>query len=158
MLRVLILPATAVIALILTGCAPASYQKTDSGELPSLAMASETWARTSGAVLPAVDDLMMQADSQIAASNWDLASEKLERALRISPDYAPAWSRLSQIALYKDDPQRAIQMAKRSNSHAGKSVELKLLNWQFIREASEMLEDTEGVQNASKNIYILQNL
>ena len=144
--------------LVLAACAPTSYQKTDSGELPSLAMATETWARTSGRALPAVDDLMMQADSQIAASNWDLASEKLERALRISPDYAPAWSRLSQIALYKEDPQRAIQMAKRSNSHAGKSVELKLLNWQFIREASEMLEDTEGVQNASKNIYILQNL
>ena len=152
------MPATAVITLMLAACAPTSYQKTDSGEVSSLAMATETWARESGTALPAVDDLMMQADSQVAAGNWDLASEKLERALRISPDYAPAWSRLSQIALYKEDPQRAIQMAKRSNSHAGKSVELKLLNWQFIREASELLEDTEGVQNASKNIYILQNL
>ncbi len=158
MLRLLILPTMVTATLMLAACAPTSYQKTDTGELPSLAMATETWVRTSGKALPAVDDLMMQADSQIAASNWDLASEKLERALRISPDYAPAWSRLSQIALYKEDPQRAIQMAKRSNSHAGKSVELKLLNWQFIREASEMLEDTDGVQNASKNIYILQNL
>ena len=49
-------------------------------------------------------------------------------------------------------------MAKRSNSHAGNSVDLKLLNWQFIRDASEMQGDIEGVQNANKAIYILQNL
>ena len=158
MLRLLILAATAVFTLVQLGCAPATYQKADSGEPPTLAMATETWTRASANALPAVDDLMIQADSQIAASNWGLAEEKLERALRISPDYAPAWSRLSQIALYKNEPQRAIQMAKRSNSHAGNSVDLKLLNWQFIREASEMLEDADGVQNASKNIYILQSL
>ena len=49
-------------------------------------------------------------------------------------------------------------MAKRSNSHAGNAVELKLLNWQFIREASEMQGDIEGVSNANKAIYILQSL
>ena len=141
-------------------CTPAATQKSEieTGAVPTLAMATQTWQQASGDALPAVDDLMEQADSQIAANNWELASEKLERALRISPDYAPAWSRLSQIALLKDDPQRAIQMAKRSNSHAGTSVALKLLNWQFIREASELLNDLEGVQNANKAINILQSL
>ena len=158
MFRQLTWIAIAAIMLTQVACAPAPYQKTDGAEPLTLAMATETWSRAAGNALPAVDDLVTQADGQIAASNWDLASEKLERALRISPDYAPAWSRLSQIALYKDDPQRAIQMAKRSNSHAGNSVDLKLLNWQFIRQASEMLDDIEGVQNASKNIYILQSL
>jgi Flp pilus assembly protein TadD len=158
MLRLLILAAAAVFAFAQLGCAPATYQKTDSGEAPTLAMATQTWTGASYNALPAVDDLMIQADSQIAASNWDLAEEKLERALRISPDYAPAWSRLSQIALYRNEPQRAIQMAKRSNSHAGNSADLKLLNWQFIRQASELLEDADGVQNANKNIYILQSL
>ena len=158
MFRQLILTAIAACILMQLSCAPAGYQKTETEAVPSLTMATETWQQTSGAALPAVDDLINQADAQIAMSNWDVASEKLERALRISPDYAPAWSRMSQIALYKDDPARAIQMAKRSNSHAGKSVELKLLNWQLIRDASEMLDDIEGVQNASKAIYILQNL
>lgn len=141
-------------------CTPAATQKSDieTGAVPTLAMATQTWQQASGDALPAVDDLMKQADGQIAANNWELASEKLERALRISPDYAPAWSRLSQIALLKEDPQRAIQMAKRSNSHAGNSVALKLLNWQFIREASELLNDPEGVQNANKAINILQSL
>ena len=156
------LKLTAITAIILAqlSCAPAGYQKTDvEAEQPSaLAMATQTWQQASTAALPAVEDLMMQADTQIAMSNWDVASEKLERALRISPDYAPAWSRMSQIALFKQEPSRAIQMAKRSNSHAGKSVELKLLNWRFIREASEMQGDIEGVSNASKAIYILQSL
>jgi len=158
MIRQLILVTIAGLVLTQTACAPATYQKTDTEALPTLAMATQDWQRASGSALPAVDDLVNQADAQIAMSNWDVASEKLERALRISPDYAPAWSRLSQIALYRQEPQRAIQMAKRSNSHAGNAVELKLLNWQFIREASEMLDDAEGVQNASKAIYILQSL
>ncbi len=158
MFRQLISTAIAACILVQLSCAPAGYQKPETEAVPSLAMATQTWQQTSGTALPAVDDLVNQADAQIAMSNWDVASEKLERALRISPDYAPAWSRMSQIALYKDDPARAIQMAKRSNSHAGKSVELKLLNWQLIREANEMLDDIEGVQNASKAIYILQNL
>jgi Tfp pilus assembly protein PilF len=156
--RLLLATAVAVALAQLLACAPAVYQKTDTGAVPTLAMATETWQQSSATALPAVEDLMQQADSQITDNNWEVASEKLERALRISPDYAPAWSRLARIALYKDDPARAIQMAKRSNSHAGGSVDLKLLNWQFIREASEIQGDDDGVQNANKAIYILQNL
>jgi hypothetical protein len=158
MFRQLISTAIAVIILALMSCTPSGYQKTDTDAAPTLAMATETWQQATGNALPAVEDLMKQADEQIAVRNWDVASEKLERALRMSPDYAPAWSRLSRIALSKADPARAIQMAKRSNSHAGNSVDLKLLNWQFIRDASEMQGDVEGVQNANKAIYILQNL
>jgi Tfp pilus assembly protein PilF len=158
MIRQLISTALAAIILALMSCAPAGYQKTQTDTAPTLAMATETWQQASRTALPAVEDLMKQADAQIAIRNWDVASEKLERALRMSPDYAPAWSRMSRIALSRADPARAIQMAKRSNSHAGNSVDLKLLNWQFIRDASEMQGDIEGVQNANKAIYILQNL
>jgi hypothetical protein len=155
--------ATATVAVIAAqlSCAPAGYQKTETGaaeQVTTLAMATQTWQQSSGGALPAVEDLVNQADAQIAMESWDVASEKLERALRISPGYAPAWSRLSHIALAKDDPARAIQMAKRSNSYAGNAVDLKLLNWEYIREASAMMDDTEGVQNAVKAINILQSL
>lgn len=158
MFRQLLFTTIAAMLIVQLSCAPAGYQKTDTAEPLTLAKATQTWQQESGTALPAVEDLMQQADQQIAMNNLDIASEKLERALRISPDYAPAWSRLSRIALFKDDPARAIQMAKRSNSYAGNSVDLKLLNWQFIREASVMLEDIEGVQNASKAINILHSL
>ena len=92
--RLLLAGAVAVVFAQLIACAPATYQKTDTDVIPTLAMATETWQQTSVTTLPAIEDLMQQADKQIADSNWEVASEKLERALRISPDYAPAWSRL----------------------------------------------------------------
>ena len=160
MFRPFLFAAIACILVMQLSCAPGTYQKPEgAAEQPlTLAMATKTWEQASGSALPAVEDLVNQADAQIAMRNLDVAAEKLERALRISPDYAPAWSRMAHIALDKADPARAIQMAKRSNSHAGNAVELKLLNWQYIRRASQMLGDTEGVQNASKSINILQSL
>jgi Tfp pilus assembly protein PilF len=161
MFQRLIATSIAVIFLAQLSCAPAGYQKTETEgaeQETTLAMVTRTWQQSTGDTLPAVEDLVKQADLQIADNNLDLASEKLERALRIAPDYAPAWSRLSHIALSKEDPARAIQMAKRSNSYAGNSVDLKLLNWEFIREASAMMDDTEGVQNATRAISILRSL
>ena len=80
MFRQLISTAIAVIILALMSCAPAGYQKTETDAAPTLAMATQTWQQASGAALPAVEDLMKQADAQIAIRNWDVASEKLERA------------------------------------------------------------------------------
>ena len=151
-------------SLSLFACAPSPYQRPDAepgvegGESTILAMAGQTWSGYSANTLPAVDELMKQADTLLAANNFDAASEKIERALRIDSDYAPAWSRLSSIALANNNPTRAIQMAKRSNSHAGNSIDLKKLNWEFIREASDMLNDVEGVENADKAIGILNSL
>lgn len=160
MIRAFLYAVIATIVIVQLSCAPAGYQKTaaDTEQPVTLAMATQTWQQSSDLALPAVNDLMNQADAQIAQRNLDVAAEKLERALRISPDYAPAWSRMAYIALSNADPSRAIQMAKRSNSHAGKSVDLKLLNWEYIRKASHMLGDVEGVQNANKSINILRSL
>ena len=160
MIRTFLFAVIATIVIVQLSCAPAGYQKTaaETEQPVTLAMATQTWQQSSGSALPAIDDLMNQADAQIAQRNLDVAAEKLERALRISPDYAPAWSRMAYIALSNADPSRAIQMAKRSNSHAGNSVDLKLLNWEYIRKASHMLGDVEGVQNASKSINILRSL
>jgi tetratricopeptide (TPR) repeat protein len=152
------------VSLSLFACAPSPYQRPDaeagidSGESTILAMAGQTWSGYSENTLPAVDELMKQADTLLAANNLDAASEKIERALRIDSGFAPAWSRLSSIALANNNPTRAIQMAKRSNSHAGNSIELKKLNWEFIREASDMMNDVEGMENADKAIGILNSL
>jgi tetratricopeptide (TPR) repeat protein len=152
------------VSLSLFACAPSPYQRPDaeagidSDESTILAMAGQTWSGYSENTLPAVDELMKQADTLLAANNLDAASEKIERALRIDSGFAPAWSRLSSIALANNNPTRAIQMAKRSNSHAGNSIELKKLNWEFIREASDMMNDVEGMENADKAIGILNSL
>ncbi len=106
----------------------------------------------------AIVKLSQQADRQLAAAQWQAASDTLERLLRISPDYAPGWSRMAWLALQTNAPERARQMASRSNSYATGRIDLKVLNWKFIRDASAQLSDKGAVQRAERNIYELENL
>jgi Tfp pilus assembly protein PilF len=149
-----ILYQTACVSFCLFALAACSSLETQpqAGGQDTLAMATQTLRSSGIRANPAVESLMQQADTLIENNNLDLAEEKIERALRISPDYAPGWSRLSRIALGRNDPARAIQMAKRSNSCAGDAVELKRLNWRLIRDARQSLNDTEGVEQADAAI------
>ena len=157
MLRQFYLLLVTAITVIQFSCAPVSDEvvRPEAEQPGSLAM---VWQQVAGNPLPAVQGLMRQADAEMEMRNWDIASEKIERALRISSDYAPAWSRLSYIAMHNNEPARAIQMAKRSNSHAGNSVQLKLINWECIRTANVMLNDQEGIDAADRAINILRSL
>jgi Tfp pilus assembly protein PilF len=124
----------------------------EAGDQNTLAMATQVLRDSRIRANPAVAGLMQQADALIENNDLDLAEDKIERALRISPNYAPGWSRLSRIALSRNDPARAVQMAKRSNSCAGDASELKRLNWRFIREARLSQNDDEGVAQADAAI------
>lgn len=106
----------------------------------------------------AIIKLSQQVDRQIAAMQWQAASDTLERLLRISPDYAPGWSRMAWVALQTNAPERARQMASRSNSYATGRIDLKILNWKFIRDASAQLDDKGAVQRSERNIHELENL
>lgn len=139
----------------ITACSSLEPQP-EAGGQDTLAMATQTLRDSRIRANPAVAGLMQQADALMENDDLDLAEEKVERALRISPDYAPGWSRLSRIALSRNDPARAIQMAKRSNSCAGDSVELKRLNWRFIRDARLTMNDADGVAQADAAIRGLQ--
>jgi hypothetical protein len=107
---------------------------------------------------PAVIKLTGQADEEIARSDWKAAQNSLERLLRIAPDYAPGWSRMAWLALQTKEPERARELATRSNSYATGRIDLKLLNWQFFRQASVMLNDEGEIQRADRNIHALENL
>mgnify|MGYP003943675407 CR=1 FL=1 len=104
----------------------------------------------------AIRVLLDEADQLMAQQNVNAAADKLERVLRIKPDYAPAWSRLSWLALQTNSPERSIQMAKRSNSFARSNTELQSLNWTFIRAASQQLNDNETYQRANQKIESLK--
>lgn len=108
-------------------------------------------ANTNKAVL----DLLRQADALIANNQMELASEKLERLLRIEPSYAQAWSRLAWIALQGDSPSRTQQMAQRSNSYAKGDKRLKALNWTFIKEAAQLMGKDALVKKAEEMIESL---
>lgn len=104
----------------------------------------------------AMKALLNQVDVFIFHNSWEQASGKLERVLRIDPTYAPAWSRLSWIALQNYSSGRAKQMAKRSNSYAKDNKELKILNWSFIRMAGQQKNDIETVRIAERMIEELE--
>jgi len=144
---------------LLTSCTPGPASRPDGStvnEDTQLAYTTNTWKSIEGDSLPAVRELVSQADRSIAINDYDVAAEKLERALRISHDDPVVWSRLSQIALYEQKPSRAIQMAKRSNSFAAGMTDLKRVNWEFIRQASSMLNDTAGIDRANAALQQLE--
>ena len=137
-----------LISLLLVSCATTEKPVWDEN------MADETgiykfaaWRPDDSRQLEAINVLLQEADALIAEQQLDAASDKLERVLRIKPNYAPAWSRLSWLALQMKSPEKAVQMAKRSNSFAHEDTQLQSLNESFIRAASKALNDERAKQN-----------
>jgi len=116
----------------------------------------EAWRLKNSAEFEAINVLLDESDMLIENNAFNAASDKLERVLRIKPDYAPAWSRLSWLALQMNSPERSVQMAKRSNSFAFSNPELQSLNWSFIRSASKTLNDEESYHRANQKIESLK--
>lgn len=142
-------------SVVLISCATPGTQPVDS--IPG-SYKYDAWRLINSRDLEAINVLLDDADSLMENNSLDEAADKLERVLRIKPEYAPAWSRLSWVALQADSPERAIQMAKRSNSFAYSDPELQLLNWSFIRAASQVLNDDESYRQADQQINLLKSL
>jgi len=146
-----------LVTMLLISCA--TTEKTGSGDLvieESGSYKYAAWRPDNSAQFEAINVLINEADALIERQALNEASDKLERVLRIKPEYAPAWSRLSWLALQTNSPERAVQMAKRSNSFAQSSPELQLLNWSFIRSASKALNDETGYLRANQKIESLK--
>ena len=116
----------------------------------------EAWRPSDAGGYEAINLLLDEADVLMENRAYDAAADKLERVLRIKPQYAPAWSRLSWLALQTDAPKRSVQMAKRSNSFAYSAPELQSLNWSFIRSASKTLHDEETYNRANQAMDALK--
>lgn len=116
----------------------------------------DAWRPDTSGEYEAINVLLDQSDVLIEKEAFDAATDKLERVLRIKPEYAPAWSRLSWLALQMNAPKRAVQMAKRSNSFAFSDPELQALNWSFIRGASKALNDKDAYFRANQKIESLK--
>lgn len=144
--------------LLLVSCA--STQKDaildESAHSESGSYKYDAWRLHDSGEYEAINVLLDEIDMLIEADAYNAAADKLERVLRIKPQYAPAWSRLSWLALQMDSPKRSIQMAKRSNSFAVSDPVLQTLNWSFIREASKALNDEEAYYRANQKIESLK--
>lgn len=105
----------------------------------------------------AVSQLLQQSDDLIAKAKYEQAGDKLERLVRIEPKFAQAWSRLAWMALKNNDAQRSHQLAQRSNSYSRNNTNLKLLNWQFIQKAGELLNSIDIIHQAEQMIKTLSD-
>jgi len=114
------------------------------------------WQLDGSTEFEAINTLLSEADGLIETNSLNAAEDKLERVLRIKAGYAPAWSRLSWMALEMNSPKRAVQMAKRSNSFAHGDKKLQSLNWSFIRDASKALDNLDEFLRAARKIESLQ--
>ena len=146
------------VTILMISCASTQTQTVDgdiaSGEAGSYKF--DAWRLNSSAEFESINVLLRQVDQHIEMDANNAATDKLERILRIKPQYAPAWSRLSWLSLQTGAAKRSVQMAKRSNSLAYSDPELQLLNWQFIRDASKLLNDEVGYNRASQKIDSLK--
>ena len=146
-----------ILSLLLVSCASTDRRDMDESltEAPSN-LKYDGWRLDDSVEFEAINVLMSEIDKLISNDAFDAATDKLERVLRIKPEYAPAWSRLSWLALQADSPKRAVQMAKRSNSFAYSNTKLQILNWSFILAASEILNDNDSAVRASQKIESLK--
>lgn len=149
-----------LLATFLASCA-STYKRDSIADEPRKSQAGiyqyDAWRLDTSGDYEAINVLLDETDRLIKNKVYDAAADKLERVLRIKPEYAPAWSRLSWLALQVDAPKRAVQMAKRSNSFAYSDAELQSLNWSFIRSASKVLNDEESYLRANQKIESLKN-
>ena len=144
-------------AILLSSCASTEkHGNLDAEADESASYKYDAWRLANDRDFEAINVLLNDADELIEKQSYDAATDKIERVLRIKPDYAPAWSRLSWLALQSNLPQRSVQMAKRSNSYAYSDPELQILNWSFIRSASQLLNDEDGYYRANQKIESLK--
>ncbi|MCW9012928.1 MAG: tetratricopeptide repeat protein [Gammaproteobacteria bacterium] len=106
--------------------------------------------RTTLKLTPAMAALIQQADEKIDYQQWPEAVVVLERALRINPKQAEAWTRMAVVYLGKLQPEQAIQMARKSNALASSDNALKSYNWTLMSRAYEQLDQTDKASHAAE--------
>ena len=118
--------------------------------------ASTGISRSDERMSPAMADLIRRADAAIEQQQWPVATGILERALRINPKQAEAWTRMAVVNLGQQNPQQALQMAKKSNRYARGDDALKAYNWLLMSRAYESLGKTAQAEQALATSRSLQ--
>lgn len=84
---------------------------------------------------PAVRELSANADAAMARGDLTGSAAALERALRIEPNNAGLWSRLSEVRLRQGDTAQAEQLALKSNGLAAGNAALRTRNDKIVAAA-----------------------
>lgn len=105
---------------------------------------------------PAVLALLSDAGRQARSGSLDGAAAALERAVRIDPHNATIWSRIAEVRLQQGQPQQAENLAKKSNTLAGRDPRLQARNWHIIAQARRQSGDGTGAEAAEQTAADLE--
>lgn len=150
-------PVSLIVVLLvaaLVSCAPPPEHVKPTENIESLPVVKESV--TTGRINPAVGALIKQADVMINQSRWADASSLIERAIRIDSYQADSWTRMAIIYLGKENPEQAVQMAKKSNSLAKQNKSLQAWNWSLMSRAYNMMQKPELALQAAQTSQRLQ--
>jgi predicted Zn-dependent protease len=107
--------------------------------------------------IPAVVALLDTAEQQANAGELESAAASLERAIRIDPRNPVLWYHLATVRLAQSQPAQAEQLAIKSNSLAGGSLQQQLRNWQLVARARRARNDTAGAAAAERQARELES-
>jgi tetratricopeptide (TPR) repeat protein len=117
---------------------------------PGEALVLEPVQRASMSENRAVVSLLDQAQAETDAGRHEAAGASLERALRIEPRNPWVWQELAQVRLAEGQYDKAISLARKSNSFASGKRRVQAENWQVIGKAREAQGDSTGAGQAFK--------
>lgn len=145
------------LCLLLVACSSPLEKTWDPLQNEAVARPSETGIdRNATGMTPAMASLIQDADESIEQQQWARALFILERALRVNAKQPEVWTRMAVVYLGKDDPQQALQMARRSNSYARGKTELQSYNWLLISRAYTALDQPQAADDAAARSQQLQ--
>jgi len=98
--------------------------------------------------VPAVNSLLAQAEKERDAGKLDDAIATAERAVRVSPRDAKAWTLLAELRGGKGEWPVAEQLARRALALASSDPNIAARNWRLIAEARRQVGDEAGAAEA----------
>ena len=99
----------------------------------------------------AVKSLLVDARGAASGGNIDRAESLLERALRIEPRNAVLWHYMAKMQLHQGRYNKAIGMAKKSNSLVKSNKSLMADNWRIIAHAENWLGNIAASRKAQQS-------
>ncbi|MET0985606.1 MAG: tetratricopeptide repeat protein [Steroidobacteraceae bacterium] len=84
---------------------------------------------------PAAKSLVAQAQSQLAARNYPVASASIERALRIEPENPLLWLELAKVRQAEGNYSQAENLARRALSRSTQAPKAQATAWSLIAES-----------------------
>ena len=117
--------------------------------------APRSGVRRDGHNIPAFNSLLNIAREQIAQAKWADAEQTLTRAQRMAPDSPAVYAYFAEIAIKRQQWNRADGMARRGLLLTQNPAQQRTF-WQIVLLSAQQQNNTRGVQEAQRQLSQLR--